>query len=113
MRKIITILIILIVATFTASAEAKVIRESKWNNETNTYILMYDEDNTYGGRYFIYRHCDFYGEEAYDKMIGKDILTYWLEREGEGANNWEFTDEMTTFSQEENKFIIYVRVARK
>ena len=113
MRKIITVLIMLIAAAVTVSAEPKVIRESKWNDEDNTYTLMYDEDNTYGGRYYIYRHCDFYGEEAYDKMIGKDILTYWLERESNCDNIWEYTIEITTFSQEEDKFIIYVRVTRK
>lgn len=113
MRKIIAVLIMLIAAAVTAFATPKVIRESRLNDEFNTYILMYDEDNTYGGRYYIYRHSNFEGEEVYEKMIGKDILTYWLEREGPGADNWEFIDEMTTFSQEENKFIIYVRVTRK
>lgn len=111
MRKIITVLALMFVM-FTLSATPKVIRESKWNDECNTYILMYDEENTYGGRYYIYRHSDFYGEEMYDKMIGNEILAYWLEREGNGAYNWEFT-ETTTFSQEENKFVIYVNVTRK
>lgn len=112
MKKTLLVLITLIVVAFTASAKPKVIRESKWNDEYNTYILMYDEDNTYGGRYYIYRHSDFYGEDMYDKMIGKDILTYWIDREDGNAPNWEFT-EITTFSQEENKFIIYVNVTRK
>lgn len=112
MRKIIMILILTMIA-LTAFATPKVIRESKWNDEVNTYILMYDEDNLYGGCYYIYRHSNFYGEEEYDKMIGKDILKYWLERESDYASNWDFTDEKTMFSQEENKFVNYVRVTRR
>ena len=112
MRKIIMVLVMAMVA-LTAFATPKVIRESKWNDEVNTYILMYDEDNLYGGSYYIYRHSDFYGEEQYDKMIGNDILKYWIAREGDGAYKWEFTDEKTMFSQEENKFVNYVRVTRR
>ena len=113
MRKIIMILVMAMVA-LTAFATPKVIRESKWNDEVNTYILMYDEDNTYGGSYYIYRYSDFYGKEEYDKMIGKDILTYWLARESEQVrNSWDFTVEKTMFSQEENKFVNYVRVTRR
>ena len=113
MRKIIMVLVMAMVA-LTAFATPKVIRESKWNDEYNTYILMYDEDNLYGGSYYIYRHSDFYGKEGYDKMIGKDILKYWLARENDCAFNcWDFTNEMLTFSQEEDKFVNYVRVTRK
>lgn len=112
MRKIIMILVMAMVA-LTAFATPKVIRESKWNDEVITYILMYDEDNLYGGSYYIYRHSYFYGEELYDKMIGNDILKYWIEREGEGARNWGFIDEKTMFSQEENKFVNYIRVTRR
>ena len=46
-------------------------------------------------------------------MIGNDILKYWIAREGDGAYKWEFTDEKTMFSQEENKFVNYVRVTRR
>ena len=41
MRKIIMVLVMAMVA-LTAFATPKVIRESKWNDEVNTYILMYD-----------------------------------------------------------------------
>jgi hypothetical protein len=76
---------------------------------------MYDEDNPYGESYYIYRHCDFYNEDAYDKIIGNDLLEYWLARENGTFRHdeWDFTDEMITFSQEENKFVNYVRVTRK
>lgn len=112
MRKLVIILAMMMVA-LTAFATPKVIRESKWNDEVNTYILMYDEDNLYGGCYYIYRHSDFYGEEVYDKIIGNDLLKYWVEREGGNAPKWGFIDEKTMFSQEENKFVNYVRVTRR
>jgi len=115
MRKLVIILVMMMV-TLAAFATPKVIRESKWNNECYTYILMYDEDNLYGGSYYIYRHCFFYGEEQYDKMIGKDILKYWIERENNSTGrdlDYDFTDEKTMFSQEENKFVNYVRVTRR
>lgn len=114
MRKIIMILILTMIA-LTAFATPKVIRESKWNDEVNTYILMYDEDSLYGGSYYIYRHCEFYNEDAYERIIGTDLLEYWLARENNTFNHseWDFTAEMLTFSQEEDKFVNYVRVTRR
>ena len=75
---------------------------------------MYDEDSTYGGRYYVYRYLSFYEENQYDKMIGQDILEYWLAREANcvSFDVWDFTEESTIFSLEENKFIIYERVTK-
>ena len=108
-------ILVMAMVALTAFATPKVIRESKWNDEDYTYILMYDEDNLYGGSYYIYRHCDFYDEDYYEKIIGEDVLEYWLTRE-HGTfkyDEWDFKDEMITFSQEENKFVNYERVTKE
>ena len=115
MRKLIMILV-MAMAALTAFATPKVIRESKWNAEMDfKYTLMYDEDNIYGGSYYIMRTSSDYAD-GYERIIGKDLLEYWLERENGDMyihDNWDFTNEKVMFSQEENTFISYVRVTRR
>lgn len=112
MRKIIMILVMAMVA-FTAFATPKVIRESRWNDELDyKYTLMYDEDNTYGGSYYIMRTSSDY-TDGYERIIGTDLMAYWLARENNQGGKFGFIDEKTMFSQEENTFISYVRVIRR
>ena len=112
MRKLVIILTIMM-ATLMAFATPKVIRESKWNAEMDfKYTLMYDEDNIYGGNYYIMRTSSDYAD-CYERIIGTDLMEYWLARENNNGGKFGFTDEKIIFSQEENTFISYVRVTRR
>ena len=112
MRKVIMILV-MTMAALTAFATPKVIRESKWNAEMDyKYTLMYDDENTYGGSYYIMRTSSEY-TDGYERIIGADLMEYWLARENNNGGKFDLTDEKISFSQEENTFISYVRVTRR
>ena len=112
MRKIIMMLVMAMIA-LTAFATPKVIRESKWNDEMDyKYTLMYDDENTYGGSYYIMRTSSDY-TDGYERIIGTDLMEYWLARENNNGGKFDFTDDKIVFSQEENTFISYVRVTRR
>lgn len=104
--------LIMVMITFTTFATPKVVRESKWNHSDCTYNLMYDEDNTYGGNYYIYRKLSNY-TDVQDRIIGTDLMEYWLARENNQGDMFELTEEKVLFSQEDNTFIVYVRVNRR